>query len=72
MGMRDLPRSGIEPVSPALPGEFLTAGLPGKSLHFFLKQKFQLQITSIQIKSPNCLMSLKDHFVKYLLGQGVL
>ena len=29
----DLPRSGIEPVSPALPGGFLTLGPPGKSLY---------------------------------------
>ena len=30
--MWDLPRPGIEPVSPALEGRFLTTGPPGKSL----------------------------------------
>ena len=29
--LRDLPRSGIEPVSPALAGEFFTTELPGKA-----------------------------------------
>ena len=32
-GMWDLPRSGINPVSPALAGGFLTTRPPGKSLH---------------------------------------
>ena len=31
-GMWDLPRPGLEPVSPALAGGFLTAAPPGKSL----------------------------------------
>ena len=30
-GMWDLPGPGMEPVSPVLAGEFLTAGPPGKS-----------------------------------------
>ena len=29
-GMRDLPRPGLEPVSPALTGRFLTTAPPGK------------------------------------------
>ena len=36
-GTWDLPRPGLEPVSPALAGGFLTTALPGKSMaHFFL------------------------------------
>ena len=37
-GMRDLPRPGLEPVSPALAGRFSTTAPPGKSLqrHFCL------------------------------------
>ena len=31
-GMWDLPRPGLEPLSPALEGGFLTTGPPGKSL----------------------------------------
>ena len=33
--MWDLPGAGLEPVSPALAGGFLTTALPGKSLGFF-------------------------------------
>ena len=35
--MWDLPRPGLEPVSPALAGGFLTPGPPGKSLYLFLE-----------------------------------
>ena len=34
LGMWDLPGPGIEPVSPALAGRFLTTVLPGKSPRF--------------------------------------
>ena len=34
LGMWDLPRSGIEPVSPALAGGFFTTESPGKPLSF--------------------------------------
>ena len=33
-GMWDLPRPGLEPVSPALAGRFSTAAPPGKPCHF--------------------------------------
>ena len=32
-GMWDIPRPGLEPVSPALAGRSLTTALPGKSLY---------------------------------------
>ena len=35
-GMWDLPRPGLEPVSPALAGGFSTTLLPGKPSHSFL------------------------------------
>ena len=38
-GMWDLPRQGIEPVSPALAGGFLTTVPPGKSLILVIKRK---------------------------------
>ena len=34
LGMWDLPRPGIEPVSPALAGRFFTTESPGKPLNF--------------------------------------
>ena len=34
-GMWDLPRAGLEPVSPALAGRFSTTAPPGKPLHTF-------------------------------------
>ena len=39
-GMWDLPRAGIEPVSPALAGGFLTTAPPGKSHRYFLCSSF--------------------------------
>ena len=35
--MWDLPGPGLEPVSPALAGGFLTTALPGKPLHNILE-----------------------------------
>ena len=35
-GMWDLPRPGLEPVSPALAGRFSNTAPPGKPLHIFL------------------------------------
>ena len=34
-GMWNLPGPGLEPVSPALAGRFLTTAPPGKPLHYF-------------------------------------
>lgn len=49
--MRDLPRPGIKPVCPALPGRFLTAGPPRASLLQNLKiQKEELIVTSMSGK----------------------
>ena len=39
-GMWDLPRPGLEPVSPALAGGFLTTAPPGKPPSLPFKQKF--------------------------------
>ena len=39
-GMWDLPGPGLEPVSPALAGGFLTTMPPGKSLHIFKVSHF--------------------------------
>ena len=35
--MWNLPEPGVEPMSPALAGRFLTTGPPGKSLHFLVE-----------------------------------
>ena len=39
-GMWDLPRPGLEPVSPALAGRFSTTAPPGKPDKYFYKTKF--------------------------------
>ena len=39
-GMRDPPRPGLEPVSPALAGRFSTTAPPGKPTNTFLKKGF--------------------------------
>ena len=41
-GMWDLPGPGLEPVSPALAGGFLTTAPPGKPRSSFLMQKVAL------------------------------
>ena len=40
-GMRDLPRPGLEPVSPALAGRFSTTAPPGKPLLTFFNLRKQ-------------------------------
>ena len=49
--MWDLPGPGLNPVSPALAGGFLTTAPPGKSLGFVLTEK--------QRKVVNCLLSVQ-------------
>ena len=43
-GMWDLPRPGLEPVSPALAGRFSTTAPPGKPLPVFDEDNFVLQL----------------------------
>ena len=38
-GMWNLPRPGLEPVSPALVGRFLTTAPPGKPRHYIFKEQ---------------------------------
>ena len=42
-GMWDLPRPGLEPVSPALAGRFSTTVPPGKSSNMFFKKQIKRQ-----------------------------
>ena len=42
--MWDLPRPGLEPMSPALAGRFLTTVPPGKSLHYFFLIFFSIMV----------------------------
>ena len=46
-GIWDLPRPGIEPMSPAWAGRFCTTEPPGKSLLFFFKFEWQQTIYTI-------------------------
>ena len=41
-GVWDLPRPGLEPVSPALAGRFSTTAPPGKHLFYFFKNMFEM------------------------------
>ena len=41
-GMWDLPRSGLEPVSPALAGRFLTTVPPGKSIKIIFRVSIKI------------------------------
>ena len=51
-GMWDLPRPGLEPMSPALAGGFLTTAPPGKSstTFFFLKKTYIAEVTDREKK----------------------
>ena len=42
-GMWDLPRPGLEPVSPALAGRFSIAAPPGKPFKYFLLQRLNFR-----------------------------
>ena len=55
LGVWDLPRSGIEPESSALAGEFLTTEPPGEALSFNLNSFFLLNLTS----TPLCSSQIK-------------
>ena len=49
-GMWDLPRPGIEPVSPALAGRFSTTAPPGKSLNTVHFDPIQVKLISMRQK----------------------
>ena len=66
--MWDLPRTGIEPVSPALAGGFLTTAPRGKSQSYTLKSKGFLPFNSLSLKercynflSLNCAIQYCSH-----------
>ena len=52
-GMWDLPRPGLEPVSPALAGRFSTTAPPGKPLNLILSGKRQQKLHSQN--DPTCI-----------------
>ena len=50
-GMWDLPRPGLEPVSPALAGRFSTTAPPGKPLClYFSKLKFHFEFKDLSVE----------------------
>ena len=72
-GMWDLPRPGLEPVSPALAGRFSTAAPPGKPQISFLKPVFcYLQLQSSWFKhhlvEQFCLTKRCIYSLTYWLG----
>ena len=50
-GMWDLPRPGLEPVSPALAGRFSTTAPPGKPHLILLKREFRSQ--NVKVPYPS-------------------
>ena len=55
-GMWDLPRPGLEPVSPALAGRFSTTAPPGKPL--VLSYQLNSTVYSDSFPLPSCLLSV--------------
>ena len=62
--MWNLPGPGIEPMSPALAGEFLATGPPGKPLNFFW---FMSQVLSNAYQETD-LSIFASNFLKYVLN----
>ena len=54
-GMWDLPRPGLEPMSPALAGRFLTTAPPGKSHLFFSIKLFKQSLVAL-IRSDSMIL----------------
>ena len=52
--MRNDPRPGIEPTSPALAGRFLTTGPPGKSFKYFIPHETQYSWEGIRQLLESC------------------
>ena len=70
-GMRDLPRSGLEPMSPALAGRFSTTAPPGKPESFFFFFFFLGSSMVTGHKRPHFVFSLyliKAFFKKNFIG----
>ena len=70
-GMWDLPRPGLEPMSPALAGRFSTTAPPGKPFPFLFAcgcPVFPAPFVEKIILSPlNCLCSfVKDELIKFV------
>ena len=59
--MRDLPTSGIEPVSPALAGSFLTIGRAGKSYYKTLISGFQASFLQSRKISSLSIVTWRTH-----------
>ena len=62
-GMRDLPRPGLEPVSPALAGRFSTTAPPGKPLSHFYGPDFYFFLISSKLVKYKELMKLVCWFM---------
>ena len=72
-GMWDLPRPGLEPVSPALAGRFSTTVPPGKPKKAFLKRVFSYVLshtTEVVFSGLLKSLSLRDSFLVLSLCCG--
>ena len=66
-GRWDLPRPGLEPVSPALAGRFSTPAPPGKPLHFLKLRPAVGQLAAVEgVGASWCLGSVKLHQPNWL------
>ena len=66
--MWDLPGPGIEPVSPALAGRFLTTVPPGKPPYFFDYCSFIVSLKIGKCESSEFALFLKKSIVLAILG----
>ena len=61
--MWDLPGPGLEPVSPALAGGFLTTAPPGKSQQPYLKITYQEVVLGSTVLSDSSVIFLNLKFI---------
>ena len=73
-GMWDLPRPGLEPVSPALAGRFSTTAPPGKPPNLLLEVTKRCPTLAVQEKGLSCqVFSNNPCYTKWIfIGVGVL
>ena len=58
-GMWDLPRPGLEPVSPALAGRFSTTAPPGKPWDRLFYSRIQVNLVKIKkMMMKNCMLNI--------------
>ena len=71
-GMWDLPRLGLEPMSPALAGRISTNEPPGKPLYYFIKFRNVSVFTTHLVLHILCLQCCSKRFLKICFCHAII